>query len=380
MDAFLAIASKRDVRDYADAADPAPTCAGASSTPAGSRAARGTGSTGSSWSCPARRRSASPTPSTRRRTSARRALVVAIVGEAGAFDAGRCAQNMMLAAWGEGVGSCPNGIRDADAAAEICGGEVKAIISFGYPAKPRAGAAAPRSGRRGPTASRSPSSCAKSRSRRRPGAGRVWRRPPQAASRRRRTRSARSPAAPRPQLQHPSSVPRQPADACQYGDQRTATRYVPARATRSDEARLAEREHGRPAGPASRSAAGGDGVDRDVRASRRRGCSRFAAADEPLLGASCSPGGAPSARRSATPSRAQPADVLRGGERPAVEEGVEREVVLPEPAADERDLRRREVVRRPVLPWCRRPPRGSRAGGACGDNETGARQTFGPRR
>jgi nitroreductase len=65
------------------------------------------------------------------------ALVVAIVGEAGAFDTGRCAQNMMLGAWGDGVVSCPNGVRDADAAAEICGGEVRAIISFGYPARPR---------------------------------------------------------------------------------------------------------------------------------------------------------------------------------------------------------------------------------------------------
>ena len=65
------------------------------------------------------------------------ALVVAIVGEAGAFDTGRCAQNMMLGAWGDGVVSCPNGIRDADAAAEICGGDVRAIVSFGYPARPR---------------------------------------------------------------------------------------------------------------------------------------------------------------------------------------------------------------------------------------------------
>ena len=53
----------------------------------------------------------------RPRTSPRRTLVVAIVGEAGAFDAGRCMQNMMLGAWGDGVVSCPNGIRDADAAA-----------------------------------------------------------------------------------------------------------------------------------------------------------------------------------------------------------------------------------------------------------------------
>jgi len=65
------------------------------------------------------------------------ALVVAIVGEASGFDAGRCAQNMMLAAWGEGVVSCPNGVRDTDAAAAICGGEVRAILSFGYPTRER---------------------------------------------------------------------------------------------------------------------------------------------------------------------------------------------------------------------------------------------------
>ena len=65
------------------------------------------------------------------------ALVVAIVGEARPFDVGRCSQNMMLAALDQGVVSCPNGIRDADAAAAICGGEVKMILSFGYPARPR---------------------------------------------------------------------------------------------------------------------------------------------------------------------------------------------------------------------------------------------------
>jgi nitroreductase len=65
------------------------------------------------------------------------ALVVAIVGEAGAFDVGRCAQNMMLAAWGDGVASCPNGVRDPDAAEAICGGDVRTILSFGHPARPR---------------------------------------------------------------------------------------------------------------------------------------------------------------------------------------------------------------------------------------------------
>jgi nitroreductase len=64
-------------------------------------------------------------------------LVVAIVGAASGMDIGRCAQNMMLAAWNDGVASCPNGIKDAEAAARICGGEVKSVLSFGYPAKPR---------------------------------------------------------------------------------------------------------------------------------------------------------------------------------------------------------------------------------------------------
>ncbi len=60
-------------------------------------------------------------------------LVVAIVGDAFPFDVGRCAQNMMLAAWDQGVVSCPNGTRDAELAASIAGGEVKMILSFGYP-------------------------------------------------------------------------------------------------------------------------------------------------------------------------------------------------------------------------------------------------------
>jgi len=62
-------------------------------------------------------------------------LVVVIVGDAGMFDVGRCAQNMMLAAWDRGVVSCPNGIKDAGRAAELVGGEVKMILSFGYPVR-----------------------------------------------------------------------------------------------------------------------------------------------------------------------------------------------------------------------------------------------------
>lgn len=64
-------------------------------------------------------------------------LVVAIAGDAAAFDMGRAAQNMMLASWNEGVGSVPNGISDRDAAAEFVGAPVGIVLTFGYPAKPR---------------------------------------------------------------------------------------------------------------------------------------------------------------------------------------------------------------------------------------------------
>jgi nitroreductase len=64
------------------------------------------------------------------------ALVVAILGRSG-FDVGRAAQNMMLAAWNDGVVSCPNGIKDAEAAERLLGGEPAIVLSFGYPARPR---------------------------------------------------------------------------------------------------------------------------------------------------------------------------------------------------------------------------------------------------
>jgi nitroreductase len=65
------------------------------------------------------------------------ALAVAIAGSAFPFDKARAAQNMMLAAWNDGVGSCPNGISDAEAVERIVGAPVGIILSFGYPAKPR---------------------------------------------------------------------------------------------------------------------------------------------------------------------------------------------------------------------------------------------------
>ena len=134
MDTFLAIASKRDERRYADrpVADDAVTRILDAGRLSGSSQNKqrwtfvvvsDTGALADAVYAPENVRTAG--------------LVVAIVGEAGMFDVGRCAQNMMLAAWNDGVGSCPNGIRDADAAQRVVGAPVGVVLSFGYPARPR---------------------------------------------------------------------------------------------------------------------------------------------------------------------------------------------------------------------------------------------------
>jgi len=66
-------------------------------------------------------------------------LVVAVMLEEGwrPFDAGRAAQNMMLAAWAEGITSCPVGIQHVDEGRRAVGApdnfEVHMVICFGYP-------------------------------------------------------------------------------------------------------------------------------------------------------------------------------------------------------------------------------------------------------
>lgn len=63
-------------------------------------------------------------PYTHRPTCSAPPLVIAIVVSGKgllAFDARRAAQNMMLAAWSEGVVSCPNGIANLDSLAELFG-------------------------------------------------------------------------------------------------------------------------------------------------------------------------------------------------------------------------------------------------------------------
>ena len=71
-------------------------------------------------------------------------LVVAVVvtGKGPvSFDAGRAAQSMLLAAWNEGVASCPNGIAERDALhATLELGEEETpviVLTFGLPERPR---------------------------------------------------------------------------------------------------------------------------------------------------------------------------------------------------------------------------------------------------
>jgi nitroreductase len=134
VDTFLAIASRREVRDYAPT--PIPEVVVDRILDAGRLA--GSSQNTQRWEFVVVSKQDEVADTVYAPGNVRgAALVVAIVGEAGAFDVGRCAQNMLLAAWNDGVGSCPNGVADADAAAAICGGPVKIILTFGYPARPR---------------------------------------------------------------------------------------------------------------------------------------------------------------------------------------------------------------------------------------------------
>jgi nitroreductase len=71
-------------------------------------------------------------------------LVVAVVvtGKGPvSFDAGRAAQNMLLAAWNEGVSACPNGLAEREAARAALGlGEDESaaiVLTFGRSRRPR---------------------------------------------------------------------------------------------------------------------------------------------------------------------------------------------------------------------------------------------------
>lgn len=144
MDAFLAVVSKREVREYSDR--PVPDDVRRRILEAGRIA--GSAANRQPWRFLVlddegfRERVAETVFEPRNVLRAHFTVAIVVSGKGPlAFDAGRAAQNMMLAAWNEGVGSSPNGMPDRDATAELLGvGEEERpviILTFGYPARSR---------------------------------------------------------------------------------------------------------------------------------------------------------------------------------------------------------------------------------------------------
>ena len=144
MDTFLAVTSKREVRDYAGR--PIPADLAQRILEAGRMS--GSSSNRQPWrfvvveSPSLRERLADSVYSPANVRGAALVVVIALRGKGNtSFDAGRAAQNMMLTAWNEHVGSCPNGMPDPDAVAELLDledGERPTIaLTFGYPARTR---------------------------------------------------------------------------------------------------------------------------------------------------------------------------------------------------------------------------------------------------
>jgi nitroreductase len=143
MDTFLAIASRREVRDYDGR--PIPDDVVRRILDAGRLS--GSGSNRQPWrfvlvSGEVQEALAGSVfePENVRGAALAVSLVVSGKGPV-SFDAGRCAQNMLLAAWNEGVGGSPNGVADRDAANNALGiadeESIAIVLSFGYPARPR---------------------------------------------------------------------------------------------------------------------------------------------------------------------------------------------------------------------------------------------------
>ena len=144
METFLAIASRREVRDYERR--PLPPDVERSILDAGRLA--GNASNRQPWRFlivedPERRTRLAECVFEPDNVRGAALLVAIVVSGKGplAFDAGRAAQNMLLAAHDAGVGGSPNGMTDAEAVAEAVGAAEDErpviVLSFGYPAKPR---------------------------------------------------------------------------------------------------------------------------------------------------------------------------------------------------------------------------------------------------
>ena len=139
MDTELAVASKRDRREYSD--KPIPEAAERQILDAGRVAGSARNRQDRRFVVIRDRHEEAIELVTRPDNLRTATLVVAIVipsgKPTGPFDAGRAAQNMMLAAWNQGIVSCPNAIADAEALNELAGAgedeQVGIVLSFGYP-------------------------------------------------------------------------------------------------------------------------------------------------------------------------------------------------------------------------------------------------------
>jgi nitroreductase len=143
MDAYLAIVSKREVREYADQ----PITPGARRRTLEAGRISGSSANKQQWRFIAvesedKRAQLADLVYVLGNVRGAKLIIVVVIHGGGpvSFDAGRASQNMMLAAWNEGIGSCPNGMPDRDAVGSMLGlhaGEEPAIIlTFGYPARP----------------------------------------------------------------------------------------------------------------------------------------------------------------------------------------------------------------------------------------------------
>jgi nitroreductase len=142
MDTYLAVASKRDWRSYADR--PVPEDVQRRILDAGRLA--GSSKNVQPWrfvvveSDEAKQRIAAVVYASSNIETCAFAVAIATGDGRYPFDAGRAMQNMFLAAWNDGVVSCPNGIKDPEAAAQALGLEdgwlPVNIPSFGYPKRP----------------------------------------------------------------------------------------------------------------------------------------------------------------------------------------------------------------------------------------------------
>jgi nitroreductase len=139
MDAFRRLISKRDIRTYTDR--PIPEEVLTRILEAGRRS--GSARNRQPWQFvvvtdPALRRRLSRCGRFAAHLAAAAAVVVIVVDDPrDLFDAGRCAQSMMLAAWLQGVASCPASLHDdrgARAALALPDGLVVATaVALGYP-------------------------------------------------------------------------------------------------------------------------------------------------------------------------------------------------------------------------------------------------------